>query len=547
MKKIIILCIAVLFMTSAVLTAQAYEWEWVEQGGGSGPDIGWGIIADADGNSYVTGYFMGTATFGDFTIASSGAHDVFVAKLGTDGNWQWVTQAGGSSVDFGMGISVDADGNLYVIGRFGGIAYFGDFTITSSGNDDIFVAKLDADGDWLWATQAGGSSSDIGPGIIVDANGDLYVTGSFAETAAFGDFTLTSSGDRDVFVAKLGTDGNWLWAEQAGGSDDDNGRGISVDADGNSYVSGMFEGTATFGADELTSSGMNDVYVAKLGTDGNWQWVKQAGGSSSDVAHSISVDADGNLYVTGFFRETATFGDFTLTSSGEHDIFVAELGTDGDWQWVKQAGGSGIDVGEGISVDANGNLYVTGHFEGTAAFGDTTLTSSGGGDIYVAGLDADGNWQWATQAGGSGYDEGDGISVDANGNSYVIGAFLGTATFGPFTLTSSGGPDVFVAKITGPGFAVDDPGSDTKFEDSRLHHYPNPVMNSTSIEYAVKGMPRSEKVEIAIYNTRGQLVDTIEGRNGTAIWDTQTHTNGIYYYKVDLEKITSINKMIVIH
>ena len=456
MKKSIILCIMVLFMTSAILTAQVPEWQWAEQAGGVSTDYGSGISVDANGNSYGTGRFKGTATFGADTLTSSGDYDVFVAKIDADGNCQWAKQAGGPFTCYGSGISVDANGNSYVTGSFSGTATFGAFTLTSSGSGDVFVAKIDTDGNCQWAINAGGSSGDYGSGISVDANGNSYVTGRFEGIATFGADTLTSSGLRDVFVAKLDADGNWQWAKQAGGSSYDYGYGISVDANGNSYVTGNFELTAIFGAFTLTSSGSNDIFVAKLDTDGNWQWAKQAGGSVGDTGSGISVDANGNSYGTGRFAGTATFGADTLTSIvGGHDIFVAKFDADGNWQWAKQAVGAGADYdyGNGISLDADGNSYVTGYFEGTATFGTTTITSSGDDDVFVAKIDADGNWQWAKQAGGSKDDRCYGISVDADGNSYVTGGFKATAYFGAFTLTSSGtyNVDIFVAKLDTDG------------------------------------------------------------------------------------------------
>ena len=388
MKKSIILCMMVLFTTSAVLTAQVPQWQWAKQAGGISGDWGRDISVDANGNSYVTGCFKETATFGAFTLTSSGGYDVFVAKLDADGNWQWAKQAGGSGNNYGYGISVDANGNSYVTGRFEGTATFGADTLTSSGFLDVFVAKLDADGNWQWAKQAGGSNNDMGYSISVDANGNSYVTGIFQGTATFGAFTLTSSGSYiyDVFVAKLDTGGNWQWVKQAGGGSNDYGYSISVDANGNSYVIGYFEETATFGAFTLITSGYIDVFVAKLDTNGNWQWAKQAGGTGNDKGQGISVDANGNSYVTGRFKETATFGAFTLITSGSDDVFVAKLDTDGNWQWAKQAGGSSADYGNSISVDANGNSYVTGQFKETATFGSYSLTSSGGQDIFVAKL-----------------------------------------------------------------------------------------------------------------------------------------------------------------
>jgi len=388
MKKSIILCIMVLFMTSAVLTAQVPEWQWAKRAGGSALDEGKYISIDANGNSYVTGFFEETATFGPFTLTSTESMDIFVAKLDTDGNWQWAKQAGGSDGDNGMGISVDENGNSYVTGLFNGTATFGATTLTSSGDSDVFVAELDTDGNWQWAKQAGGSAKDYGKSISVDANGNSYVTGYFKGTATFGATTLTCGGGTDIFAAKLDTDGNWQWAKQAGGGMVfylDFGEDISVDANGNSYVTGTFMGTATFGAFTLTSSGSFDIFAAKLDTDGNWQWAKRAGGSGADCGKGIAVYANGNPYVTGLFNGTATFGATTLTSSGDSDVFVAKLDTDGNWQWAKRAGGSALDEGKSISVDANGNVYITGVFYGTATFGADILTANDR-DVYVAKL-----------------------------------------------------------------------------------------------------------------------------------------------------------------
>jgi len=435
-------------MTTTVLTAQVSQWLWVEQAGGSGYDNGNGISTDADGNSYVTGFFQGTATFGAFTLTSSGGNAVFVAKLDKDGNWLWAEQTFGTTWAESYGISVDENGNSYVFGFFNETTTFGSFTLTSTGGNDVFVAKLDKDGNWLWAEQAGGSSHDYGWNISIDADGNSYVTGEFQGTAYFGAFTITSSGSADIFAAKIDTDGNWQWAKKAGGTSVDKGLGISTDAFGNSYVTGHFKYTATFGAFSLVSSGGNEIFVAKLDTDGNWQWAKKAGGSGWDHGYGISTDAFGNSYVTGGFQGTSTFGSFTLISTGGADVYVAELDTDGNWLWVEQAGGSGDDEGKGISIDANGNSYVTGNFQETATFGTFTLISNGSDDIFAAELNTDRNWQWAKQAGGIGsWDYGRDISVGANGNSYVIGYFQETATFGDFTLTSSGSFDIFVAKL----------------------------------------------------------------------------------------------------
>jgi hypothetical protein len=187
-------------------------------------------------------------------------------------------------------------------------------------------------------------------------------------------------------VEVSGRNGSTLsWAVKAGGSSDEGGNGIAVDSNGNAYVTGHFEGTATFGSTSLTSSGANDIFIAKLSSIGEWQWAVKAGGpGDSDSAYGIAVDPNGNAYATGYFEGTATFGSTSLTSSGGNDIFIAKLSSSGEWQWAVKAGDSSGVFGNGIAVDSSGNAYVTGHFSGTATFGSTSLTSSGGYDIFIA-------------------------------------------------------------------------------------------------------------------------------------------------------------------
>ncbi|MFA7029651.1 MAG: SBBP repeat-containing protein [Candidatus Cloacimonadaceae bacterium] len=448
MKKTLLLVL--LLLCTTFIFAQSDVWQWVEQAGGIGNDYGRSITIDSSGNSYITGYFYGTASFGSTTLTTtgSGAVDIFVAKLDSSGNWLWAKQAGGNNWDVGFGIATDSSGNSYVTGFFAESASFGSTTLTSSGGEDIFVAKLDSSGNWLWAKQAGGTGLDIGYGIATDSSGNSYVTGFFAESASFGSTTLTSSGGEDIFVAKLDSSGNWLWAKQAGGTSPDYGWGIAIDSSENSYVTGYFEGTASFGTTNLTSSGVQDIFIAKLDSSGNWLWVKQAGGTSDDYGLGISTDSYGNSYITGYFSSApASFGTINLTSSGYADIFVAKLDSSGNWLWVKQAGGNNWDVGFGIATDSSGNSYITGLFAEFASFGSTTLTSSGQDDIFVAKLDNNGNWLWVKQAGGISSDEGFAITTDSSENSYVTGYYQGTASFGSIELTSSGGNDIFIAKL----------------------------------------------------------------------------------------------------
>ena len=442
--------IVLLLLSCVFIFAQLSPWLWAQKAGGTGEDSGHSIAVDASGNSYVTGGFEGTAIFGSTTLESSGSQDIFVTKLDNRGNWLWAKKAGGTDSDYGYGIAVDASGNSYVIGCFySATATFGSTTLTGNGYNNIFVAKLDSSGNWLWAKNAKESPYDYGHGIDVDASGNSYVNGDFSGTVTFGSTTLTSSGGADIFVAKLDSSGNWLWANNAGGTSDECGNGIAVDDSGNSYVTGYFYDSATFSSTTLTNNGVYDIFITKLDSSGNWLWAKKAGGSSNDSGNGIAVDAIGNSYVTGYFDSNATFGSTTLTSNGDYDIFIAKLDSNGNWLWAKNAGGTYNDYGYSIAVDASGNSYITGCFCGSATFGSTTLTSNGDYDIFIAKLDNCGNWLWANNAGGTSDDRGTSTAVDASRNSYVTGYFYDSATFGSTTLTSNGGYDtnIFVTKV----------------------------------------------------------------------------------------------------
>ena len=303
-----------------VSAAPAPGVSWATNAGGTGSDEGNGISALPDGSSIVTGYFYDTATFGSTTLTSSaGGTDVFVAKMNADGTWAWATKAGGTGADIGYGISALPDGSSIVTGDFGGDATFGSTILRSAGFSALFTAKMNADGTWAWATQAGGTGDAYGAygaGISALPDGSSVVTGRFSGATTFGSTTLTSAEDYDVFTAKMNADGTWAWATKAGGPGRDEGKGISVLPDGSSIVTGVFSDTATFGSTALTSAGSHDVFTAKMNADGTWAWATRAGGTGEDEGKGISALPDGSSVLSGDFSGTATFGSTTLTTAG---------------------------------------------------------------------------------------------------------------------------------------------------------------------------------------------------------------------------------------
>lgn len=455
---------------------------WAKRAGGSGNDNGRGIVVDGAGNTYVTGEFYTSATFGpgeanETVLTSDGENDIFVAKYApNNGTLQWVKRAGGLDFDDVYGIALDNLGNLYITGRIGVTATFGagEANETTFIGIGLFVAKFNAnDGTLLWAKRTAGNLAVRG--IAVDGDGNSYVTGYFQDTMTFGDgeaneTTLTSAGSIDLFVVKYDANGMLVWAKRAGGSDEDYGGSIAVDGAGNSYVTGQFLASATFGpgeANEITLSGTGlEIFIAKYDPMGALIWAKRAGGPSGDHGRSITVDGAGNSFVTGSFQESVTFGPgeaspITLPGSTlGHDVFVAKYNSSGIPVWAKATSNGLEHHGRGIALDRAGNIHVTGTVLISAIFGpgeanETTL-SGNNYLIFVAKYNgSNGALIWAKGADGEAFkdDFGDGIAVDNFGNSYVTGNFEDSATFGAgeaneITLSGSG-DEIFVAKFRG--------------------------------------------------------------------------------------------------
>jgi len=370
----------------AVLNPQG-QWGAAVRAGGLGWDDGRAIAVNSAGQIYVVGKYDGAtfphADFGSHTLTGSGS---FVGKLSQNLVWQSVYAIDGYAYD----VAVDNQGNCYVIGYFLGTATFGNTTLTSEGDHDIYIAKLASNGIWQWAVRAGGTAAygydDRGYGLALDSEGNVFITGYFCGTANFGD-TVYVAQNYDIFVAKLDSSGNWLWAKKAGGSNMDKGYDIKVDSDGNCYVTGGFMG-GWFGDTHLTALSV-DVFITKLDPNGNFLWAKKGGGSSLDEGNGLALDASDNCYITGYFTRDATFGTTVLDNVNDsNDIFVVKLDSDGNWVWAIRSGGANTEIANAIDVSPSGRCYIAGKYYANTSFGTHNISSTGGAnfDVFVASL-----------------------------------------------------------------------------------------------------------------------------------------------------------------
>ncbi|MEM6262038.1 MAG: tail fiber domain-containing protein [Bacteroidota bacterium] len=347
-----------------------------------------------------------------------------------------VSSTGGTRFIEVNSIDTDAAGNSYLTGSFERTATFGDSVLTSYGEKDLFIAKYDSIGRPLWALQGGSGFDDIGWDIAVDDAGNSFITGTVSSNVRLAD-TLLIGPIRTVrtLVAKFDPNGRLVWVQEILGTSITWGPGISLDAMGNSYISGHFRGTTTFGGTSLSAaSGSNDIFVTKINPTGQFVWAIQAGGSGEDVAWDITTDAAGNSHITGSFSNSANFGSTTLNSTRLNDVYVAKLDPTGQFDWAVGAGSLGAERGQDIAIDDMGNVYVAGNFNGFLDFGGTILLHERAGDVFVAKYNPNGKFLWAKSGPGQGEDNGLGIVADDDGNSYVIGYFRQSITFGNFTL-----------------------------------------------------------------------------------------------------------------
>jgi nitrogen fixation protein FixH len=560
---------------------------WAVRAGGATSDYGYGLTSTGTGTStavYLTGSFEGTAKFTtsaptnpavtNLTLTSRGGSDIFVAKYAGTGACTWAAQAGGGNdVDTGYGVAADANGNVYSTGVFSGVAEFAAPGDAVSYSICAFLGKLTAAGTWqapaITDTGTGGYSYGEG---VARHGGSQYVAGRFVGRLQFGATRLISKGvGENVFLAKRdAATGNWLWAVQAEAGNLNAGplyqAHLGTDANGDVYLTCGFNGTATFttsaGASQtLTSSGGTDVLLARFdGATGACAWITKAGGSGSDFAYGLAVDAAGNSFITGGFSGAATFptslpGAATptavgLTSSGTRDIYVARFSNAGACTWAVQAGANNaFESGRDIALDAAGNAYVTGEFAGqanftTSGFGVSpattlALTSTvGTSDAYVARFDgATGACTWAVKAGGNSSDAGSSLAV-RDGSVYAVGYYLNAASFttsapgvSPATtiaLPSTASQVLYLARLSAatgacewamPGGSV--PGNDTEASVDEQHnlYITGTFTGTTSFRTSAYGAAAVTTTSLtAASNTYDGLVARFTGGTGACTW-----------------------------
>lgn len=484
-----IFIVILLTTTKQIHAASGLDFEWGKTIGGSAVDTGVAFTSPS-GEVYLAGYFSGTMDVDPTSTTdnriSTGGYDVFISKYDSAGNYVWTKTWGGNNATYGDSIhqlTWDTDGNMYILGGYGGTADLNPETgvdnFTAAGSLDSFLTKYDASGNYVWTKTWGGAAVERASVIMFDSLKNIYIVGEFQGTA---DFDLspsatsnhTSNGNYDAYLTKLDSSSNYLWTKTWGSSGGmDKAFAIKSDSSGNYYIAGGFTNTVDFDPSGATSQSSvvggtyYDGFLVKYNSNDEYVWTKTWGTTGDDwcaFADCIVIDSSNNLYLTGYAG--GNIGSTTIdldpgsgvdtrNLSGSGDVVLMKLTQNGDYVWGKTFGGTSLDLGWGLNMDSHNLLYLSGWYNGTADFNPTgqvnSFTSNGGTEIFISKFDLDGNYYFTKSIGGTSSDRPQKISI--YGDSLYMGGFsTGIIDMDPdagvTNSTSYGSVDVLFIKFT---------------------------------------------------------------------------------------------------
>ena len=420
------------------------------------------IAVDASGNATLASGVEGTVDFGGGPLVGGNDFDIGIAGFDASGSHVWSKRFGDSAYQTPYNVAVTDSGSIVTTGHFFGTVFF-DSSLTSAGQDDIFVARLSASGAPLASSRFGDAQIQRGHDVTLDSLENICLIGSHEGTVNFGGDLLSSAGGFDVFIAKLDSLGTHLWSKRFGDAQSQYaGTGsvreaIAVDGVDNVLAAGSFNGGINFGGGLLTNAGGKDMFIVKLDSAGNHLWSKRFGDDQpqSGIEATIAADGSGNILVSGSFKGTVDFGAGPLTTAGT-DIYVAKLDALGNHLWSKRFGDGMPQAPQAplfrcdVAVDGVGNVLLVGDFAGTIDFGGGPLISAGSRDIFVAKFDQLGKHLWSKRFGDDQSQGAFSVAPYDSENVLIAGSLRGSVDFGGGPLVNTGGEELFLAKLRLP-------------------------------------------------------------------------------------------------
>lgn len=508
--------------------AQSPTWQWVKSATGNHFDIAVRSCTDVSGNIIVAGsYFSTPLNFQNSVINSSGGYDVFIAKYDAAGNELWVRSFGNVGEEHVNDIACDGNGNIYLTGTYNNnIVFGGDSLLSSNFQYSMFLIKYDSSGNEIWGKGVRGTSLVnyvVGHSLQCNNNNDVIVIGRFkSQTILFDSLVVNDINNVDVLLAKYNSGGVLQWAQSIGGFMDDWGLGVDCDTSNNIYITGMYGANGiTIGSFTLPNSGGSDVFLAKLDSSGVAQWATRGVGTSFEVASSVAVESNGDVFVTGNFQSPVfSFGTINLNNTGESAMFLAKFNALGNIVWAKNSSGPGTSNGYDVDTYGINEIYVTGWYDSTfISFDTTSLISSGGEDVYIAKYNGNGNLEWVTGPTGPLNERCYGVTTSSNGDITLTGMFESSPVeFGSHQLnnTTLSYQDLFIARLSKPTSTAE------IIKDHELKVWPNPSIGTFQIQ-----LPNSIH-EIVLYDIQSRIIKRLQG-SGTV--EIKIDTPGMYFLK----------------
>lgn len=578
-----IICLFYLLFLNAIhLKSQTPTLAWAKSFTATGA---WGVTqtggytADAAGNSYITGFFKGTVDFNPGPVIDTSncvSNWLYLVKLDPSGNFLWKKNFGISNTQAQRPHSLTTDpfGNIIIVGEFKGTGDFdpgpGIFTLSSLSpfgwETWSFILKFDNNGNFLWGGQYKTSYLN---NVKTDATGNIYVAGGFIDSldVDFGPGKYIVKGDPvniNGCVMKYNPSGNIIWGKPIVVTADIEITELNISSSGNIYGAGAMGGIVDFdpgpGTYTLSAPGPKaDGFVFKLRPSGNLAWAKSFTDINEARCLGNSIGSLENVSVCGYFENSIDLDPgpgtsiHTVSSSGL-SYFVARLDSSGNYIWGKSSGGSGQAFPRAICTLPNDHVYFSGLFGGSFDFdpGPNTylITNFGSGDVFLCGLDNNGNFKFAQQFGGT-YIEPDNVRMQTNNNStFISGSYTGNGDYDPSpaismlysgVLGQGNGQDDFVIRLNNP------PLNTMNYDTPRvLKVFPNPSNGFFQIELANL---ENQTINLKVYSVDGRLLSQTEARplNRTITLNLEHLSDGIYYLRGSAENTGTFETPVIIN
>ncbi|MGM0620897.1 MAG: SBBP repeat-containing protein [Bacteroidota bacterium] len=573
---------AFLLMVCLTATSQSTGFEWAKGITCSEEFSPSSVQTDSDGYIIVAGEFSDRADFDpgidSLFLESNGYDDIFFSKFNSLGQLLWAKNIGGKYNDVCNSMTLDDSNNIFITGRFTSTVDFdpgnNSYEITQNGmGDDIYVAKYDSAGNFKWVVSMGfPETTNEGTSITIDDDGNVLVTGWFQGTVDFnpgaGVHNL-STARVSCFILKLSANGEFIWAEKINSPDGwVEGHTIRTDSKNNVYVSGLFKAATDFNPGESTHTlePVEDyaAFLVKLDKNANFRWAIQPGGyainTNLDKKRPFEIDSEGNIILAFDFSNTVDFNpseeETLITANGNFtDVFIQKLDSLGNLLWVNQIGGPDYDDLGGLSVDASGNIYITGYFTGTVDFapGNSTYELTAGEEwdigLYIAKYTPEGNLTWAhpinweEDDGSWPYGYGIDITTDPSGNVISVGKFGGKYNFNP-----NGIPSVLNSadsEFSFSGYVIKLNGITTTINhfknDISFIYYPNPFSDKITIS----GSQPLQNAVLWLRSVSGQTIIHKQNLTGNNIEiNTGKIPAGVYFLELKQKDDKFVGKVI---